>query len=206
MSVFPTYLVDDYPDGAINEKAWVQVTEITANPRDAIDWLAKEIEPDDEMRYIVIGTSHQRPSGYPIKGKDGRSVKELDEYPPCDAEGCKEGRVELIDEIRQPPDKESALARFIGYELTDNRTAQIEELGGKVVATTREDCEECLGTGRKGEFIYDSCEPIPWEACEDNHPEALHFWNIELTDDPEAPMFPAGVPDVSEHQERMDIG
>lgn len=64
-----------------------------------------------------------------------------------------------------------------------------------------DNCDDCYGTGKAGEFIFDSCEPIPWEACEAEHPEAVHFWNLTVTDEPEdeKPV------EVSEQQERMDI-
>lgn len=203
----PMYLVDDYPDGAINEKAWVErLPKVTWHPRDAIEWLEKEIEPDDNMRYVVIGTSYQRPSGYPVPGSgELRTAKPLDECGPCQTEGCKDGRVTVIDKIEGPPEHKGWFERQWGFELTPERKERIEAHGGRVVESTRDICDECYGTGKAGEFIFDSCEPIPWEEAPADHPEALYFWNIELTDDPEAPLYPGGVPDVSDEQEKMDI-
>lgn len=64
-----------------------------------------------------------------------------------------------------------------------------------------DNCDDCYGTGKNGEFIFDSCEPIPWEECEADHPEAMEFWNLTLTDEPEG----AGPPEVSEHQTNLDV-
>lgn len=165
---FPMYLVDDYPDGAIEQNAWVEVTDKTATPYAAVEWLNNEVEPDEDMRYIVTGQSYQRPLGVEVPGSEGelRTAKPLDEYPTCDE--CK------------------GTGKFTEDDEEDS-------------------CDECYGTGKKGEFIFDSCEPIPWEACEADAPEAKHFWNIELTDDQEAPIDPANRLNVSDAQEKMDI-
>jgi hypothetical protein len=203
----PMYLVDDYPDGAIESRAWVEkIPKTTWHPRDAIAWLEEEIEPPDNMRYIITGESHQRPAGFPVENSDARSIKPLDEYDPCRAEGCVEGRVEIIDKITGPQEHRDWFERQEGYELTPKRKMLIEERGGRITETTRDSCEECYGTGKAGEFIFDSCDPIPWEEAPADHPEALHFWNIELTDDPDVPSYPGPTaPDVSDAQEKMDI-
>jgi hypothetical protein len=208
-NAYPMYLVDDYPDGGIEEKGWVEVTERTANPRDAIDFLIKEMSLDDlgdDMRVIVTGTSHQRPSGYPVEKSDARTAKPLDEYGPCQAAACVDGHIEVIDKITGPPEHHRFFEKKEGWELTPEIKREVEAKGGRIVETTRDTCDECYGTGKAGEFMFDSCEPMPWEACEPDHPEALHFWNIEITDDPDAPLFPGPVaPDVSDQQEKMDI-
>lgn len=210
--VFPMFLVDDYPDGMIQEKAWVQVTEITATGRAAEEWLQKEMpvndqgHADDDAYYKATGEkTHQRPSGYAITGKDSRSVKPLDEYADCTY--CQDGKVKVIDKLELnhvAQKKFDALPRIERAKLSPGRELLVEAqeiittIGARIVSAHEEDCDECLGTGKNGEFIYDSCEPIPWETCEADHPEAMEFWVIVITDEEH------DQPTVHEDQQQMD--
>src|SRR5205807_9119762 len=83
---FPMYLVDDGEGGAIEERAWVEVTDKTRTEADAIEWLTEQIEPPENFRYTVDGRSYQKPLGVEVEGSDGelRTVKPLSEYPPCE--------------------------------------------------------------------------------------------------------------------------
>lgn len=203
---FPMYLTDDYEGGSVEERAWVEVTtDKTATEATAIEWLTNEMPPfDEEMRYEVTGQSYQRPSGFEVEGSGGelRTVKPLSEYGPCQYPGCEEGHVEVLKELTWEGDlHRDWFARQVGRELTPERRKEITVRGGRITETTREDCDECYGTGKAGEFIFDSCEPLPWEACEADHPEAVHFWDLTVTDEPEED----GPPVVSDEQERMDI-
>lgn len=212
-NVYPMYLVDDYPDGAIEERAWVQVTSVTATGRAAEEWLQREMPIEEQFGreeghwYRATGErTHQRPAGHAITDKDGRSVKPLDEYPDCTY--CKgTGKVKVIDTLElnnQARAKFEALPRLDraklspGREIDDEATALVEAIGARIIKAHEEECDECIGTGKDGEFMYDSCEPIPWEACEEEHPEAMEFWVIEVTDESPAPT-------VSEHQGELDL-
>jgi hypothetical protein len=207
--VLPTYLIDDYEDGMISERAWVQVTEITDTAIKAVEWLDGEMAAEDQQpgsRYIVTGKEHQRPVGTLVEGReDLRSVKPLDEYADC--KECVDGKWQGIDEIQgADPIKFEELSatekRKLGKGHDWNAEAQaiVEKIGG-TAKLFEDDCDECYGTGKAGEFLFESYEPLPWEKCEEDAPEAMLFWAIELTEDENAPL----TPEVNEHQQGFDL-
>lgn len=194
----PMYLIDGWPDGIIEERAWVEIHEQTPSAASAIEYLEKWmpiadvfIDDDDrEHRYVVTGKSWHRPEGYPVPDiPDLRVQHPLKDYGPC-AYCDATGKVQVIDKIERRNQtggsQEDAEARFLG--LVANNW-NLERLFGRgFVVTRRKDdvCPNCHGSKHEADFIHIlDDESIGWEECSPDHPEAMHFWNVEVMEVPE---------------------
>lgn len=208
------FLIDGWPDGYVEDHAWVAITPETVTPAQAIEYLneqmpiedADPIMADEARYYVVIGWSFQRRVGLEVEGTDRRVEHPLDQYGPCRT--CK-GRKKytVIDKIELThvgvEDAASRLAspwdptRHIGMPLTEDREGIVVRAGGVITARHEEDCDDCYGTGKEADWI-DGDEGWPYQPCGPDDEGAVLYWNLEVRDEP-GPHDPVNKK-VSDHQ------
>jgi hypothetical protein len=203
MTPCPEYLIDGWPDGHIEEHAWVEVTTATDSEQKAIAFLEKEMpiedsfpdEPEGMLHYRVTGQEWQKPLGFPVPGSfEVRSEHPLDQYGDCS--WCKgTAKVTVIDklELASTPTAQDAASRLAappnaeaheGMVLTEDRHRRITRAGMAVTRTHKEDCDGCHATGKDADWIHGD-EGWPWEACEEGADEGKLFWKLEVSDEPD---------------------
>lgn len=190
----PMFLIDGWPDGYVEERAWVEVTSRTDTEQKAISFLEGEFPSaeahDDPVVYVVDGTSWQRPTGFAVPGNyDLRSERPLDTYGPCLRCGG-EGKIRVIEKLELSSVSiarhEELEGRMIGRPITERNRELIARAGGRILEEAREDCAQCYGTGKQGEWIHTE-DGSPWESCDEQADEAMLFWNISLAPAPDEP-------------------
>jgi hypothetical protein len=201
MTPCPEYLIDGWPDGHIEEHAWVEVTTATDSAKKAIEFLDKEMPIDDQFdsepagsyHYRVTGQEWQKPAGYPVNA-DLRVERPLDDYGPCRM--CKgTAKIDIIAKIEQRLASTSAdpatrlaapasVAWLVGMPVTPMNLRKIERANGVVTRRDQEECCDCHGTGKEADWIHGD-EGWPWEACEEGADEGKLFWKLEVADEPD---------------------
>lgn len=208
----PMYLIDGWPDGAIEERAWVEITSKTNTHASAIEYLEKEMPiedvfPDDPdcIVYVVTGTTWQRPAGHPVEGDDEiRVERPLDQYGPCRSCGGTK-KISIIAKIEQrtPPHGRTPAERLaappnvrylVGLPATERNLEKINRAGAVVTKRSDERCEDCHGTGKEADWLHGD-DGFPWEECKEGDPEAMYFWTIEAQEKPEDYEPPVNVSD-----------
>jgi hypothetical protein len=203
MTPTPMVLIDGWPDGYIEERAWVEVTTATTERRHAIEALEEEMpiadmfpdEPEDGIHYRVTGQEWQRRMGQAVPGHDDLRVDHpLDQYGPCAL--CKgTGKIEIIAKIEQRLASTSAdpatrlaapasVAYMTGLPCTEMNLRKIERANGVVTRREDEECCDCHGTGKEADWIHGD-EGWPYEKCEEGDEDAMLFWTISVSNEPD---------------------
>jgi hypothetical protein len=204
MTPTPMFLIDGWPDGYIEEKAWVEVTTLIDSKEKAIEFLENEMpiedmfpdEPKGHLHYRVVGQEWQRRVGLPVPDTDARVERPLDEYGPCHS--CNgTGTYEVIEKIEQTAprpalDADAAtrlgspptVAWMVGMPVSPRNEEKIRSVGGVITKRRDAECEDCHGTGKEADWITGD-EGWPYEACEEGSDEAMLFWKLEVSDEPD---------------------
>jgi hypothetical protein len=160
---FPMILVDGWPDGVVEETAWVEFTPETDRKNKAIEFLAKNFPAEEPLLESTNGNVYraedecvwQRPCGMKVEGghydyDDGEHANPCEE---CD------GELEVEE-----------------FEFPDG-----PKLGDPVPTGKKVACGYCFGTGKEGS-LHEAGEG-PWEPCEPGDDGGLEFWVIRLVEE-----------------------
>jgi hypothetical protein len=179
----PEFLIDQFLDGYIEERAWVEKTDDIDTPEKAVEWVRKQWPASDREEgedYACNGALEwERPVGVPIDGTEIRHVPSGAKCGWCN--GTKQVQVirsyepefDLQTKQRRCPDVIPGATVATGPVLERMRRAGVTSMD-----VAPKGCEECYGTGEDGTFYFDG--EIPWEGCEPDAEGAVQFWVVHV--------------------------